>query len=303
MWNFWCRKPARSIAKTYCRDGIHPVRGFLNLQYFILRVIRHFLPEGLVRFLLRRNWIIKAGLETNDPFAAVQRYTHYLAERGLSLQGKRVLIFGYGGRFDTGFALLKKGASYVVLCDKYAPPDETHNLRRFQHEAKYFLTEKAGLRPRPEWMGLLQEDIRDESLIQHLEPFDLVISNSVYEHLEDVEGITKSLVRLTKAGGLHIHYVDLRDHLFKYPFEMLCFSEETWRRWLNPSSNHNRYRIWNYRAAFESCFKHVQIDILARDEAAFRRVLPYIRPEFVSGDMAEDSVSRIRVIASNDSQT
>lgn len=275
----------------------------MNLQYIILRVIRHFLPERLVRFLLRRNWIIKAGLETNDPFAAVQRYTEYLAERGLSLQGKRVLVFGYGGRFDIGYAFLKKGANYVLLCDRYAPPDETHNLRTFQQEETYFSMEKDGLRPRREWMGLLETDIRDESLIQNLEPFDLVISNSVYEHLADVEGITRSLARLTKTGGLHIHYVDLRDHLFKYPFEMLCFSEETWRRWLNPSSNHNRYRIWNYRAAFKSCFQHVQIDVLAREEDAFRRVLPHVRPEFCSGDMAEDSVSLIRVIASNESQT
>ena len=271
----------------------------MNLLYIILRVVRHFLPERVVRFLLLRNWIIEAGLETNDPFAAVQRYIDFLAERGLSLQGKRVLVFGYGGRFDIGFVLLQKGAGYVVLCDKYAPPDETHNWRTFQHEGKYFFPEKDGLRPRPEWMSLLQADIRDESLIRDLEPFDLVISNSVYEHLEDVEGITEALARLTKPGALHIHYVDLRDHLFKYPFEMLCFSENTWRRWLNPSSNHNRYRIWNYRAAFESCFRHVEIQVLARDEDAFRKVMPHVRPEFISGDMAEDSVSLIRVIASH----
>lgn len=270
----------------------------MNLQYIILRVVRHFLPEALVRFLLLRNWIIAAGLETNDPFAAVQRYVDFLSERGLSLQGKRVLVFGYGGRFDIGFVLLKQGAGYVTLCDKYAPPDETHNRRAFEHEEKYFLHEKEGIRPRPECMSLLQADIRDESVIRSLEPFDLVISNSVYEHLEDVEGITQALAQLTKPGGLHIHYVDLRDHLFKYPFAMLCFSEKTWRRWLNPSSNHNRYRVWNYRAAFESCFGHVTIDVLAREEEAFRKVLPHIRPEFISGNMAEDSVSLIRVIAS-----
>lgn len=270
----------------------------MNLQYIVLRVIRHFLPESLVRFLLLRNWIIEAGLETNDPFAAVQRYVDLLSERGLSLQGKRVLVFGYGGRFDIGFVLLKKGAGYVTLCDKYAPPDETHNRRAFQHEEKYFRQEKDGFRPRPEWMSLLQADIRDKTTIRNLEPFDLVISNSVYEHLEDVEGITEALAHLTKPDGLHIHYVDLRDHLFKYPFEMLCFSENTWRRWLNPSSNHNRYRIWNYRTAFESCFKHVKIDVLAREEDAFRKVLPHIRPEFISGDIDEDSVSLIRVMAS-----
>jgi SAM-dependent methyltransferase len=271
----------------------------LNLQYIILRVVRRFLPETIVRFLLLRNWIIKAGLETNDPVAAVQRYVDLLAQRGRSLHGKRVLVFGYGGRFDIGLVLLKRGAGYVTLCDKYALPDETHNLSTFEHEEKYFLREKAGLRPRPEFMNLLQADIRDETVIHNLEPFDLVISNSVYEHLDDVEGITRALARLTKPDGLHIHYVDLRDHLFKYPFAMLCFSEKIWRRWLNPSSNHNRYRVWNYRAAFESCFEHVTIDVLAREDEAFQKALPHIRPEFLSGSSAEDSVSLIRVIASN----
>lgn len=269
----------------------------MNLRYLIPRVVRHFLPEKVVRFLLLRNIIIQAGLETNNPVAAVQRYTNILAERGLSLQAKRVMVFGYGGRFDIGLGLLKAGAGHVVLCDKYALPDEDHNRRTFLQEEKYFVLENDRLRPRREWMTLLPADIRDEAVIRSTEPFDLIISNSVYEHLDDVEGTTQALARLTKPDGLHIHYVDLRDHYFKYPFEMLRFSERTWRSWLNPSSNHNRYRIWHYRKAFESCFKNVQIDVLAREEEAFRKLLPHIRTEFVSGNMAEDSVSLMRVIA------
>jgi hypothetical protein len=92
--------------------------------------------------------------------------------------------------------------------------------------------------------------------------------------------------------------VDLRDHFFKYPFEMLRFSENTWRRWLNPSSNHNRYRLWDYRRVFESCFGQVEIEVLDREEEAFRKLKPHIRPEFVSGKPEEDAVTLIRVIAS-----
>jgi hypothetical protein len=43
----------------------------------------------------------------------------------------------------------------------------------------------------------------------------------------------------------------------------------------------------------------VTIDVLAREEEAFRKVLPRLRPEFISGNMADDAVSLIRVIASN----
>jgi hypothetical protein len=92
--------------------------------------------------------------------------------------------------------------------------------------------------------------------------------------------------------------VDLRDHYFKYPFEMLRFSENTWRRWLNPSSNHNRYRLWDYRRAFQACFADVEVEIISREEEAFRKALPHLRPEFVSGDINEDAVSGIQVVAS-----
>jgi hypothetical protein len=92
--------------------------------------------------------------------------------------------------------------------------------------------------------------------------------------------------------------VDLRDHFFKYPFEMLRFSESTWRAWLNPSSNHNRYRLWNYRKAFEAHFRAVDIEILTREEESFRRLRPYIQPEFISGNMDEDSAATIRVVVS-----
>jgi len=271
---------------------------YLNLPYLIPRLARHFLPDNLVRALLLRNIIIRPGLETSSPFAAVQRYIDVLSERGLSFRGKRVLVFGYGGRFDIGFGLLKEGAAHVILCDRYASPDEVHNRQMFATEEKYFVSESKGLRPRPEWMTLLQSDIREIQATGEIQPIDIVLSSSVYEHLDDVEGITHALACLTKPDGIQIHFVDLRDHFFKYPFEMLRFSERTWRGWLNPSSNHNRYRLWHYRKAFEAHFEQVEIEVLSREEDVFRKLMPYIRPEFVSGNLQEDSVTLIRVIAS-----
>lgn len=270
---------------------------YLNLPYLIPRLVRHFLPEKLVRTLLLRSLIIRPGLETSNPFAAVQRYADVLSERGLSFRGKRVLVFGYGGRFDLGFGLLKEGAAHVGLCDKYAPPDEAHNRRMFGAEEKYFFVDRGGLRPRPEWMTLLESDIRDIEAAGEVEPVDMVVSSSVYEHLDDVEGITRALARLTRSDGVHIHFVDLRDHFFKYPFEMLRFSEETWRKWLNPSSHHNRYRLWNYRAAFEACFGKVEIEVLTHEYEAFHKLSPRIRPEFVSGNLEQDAAATMRVFA------
>lgn len=269
----------------------------MNLPYLLPRVVRHFLPEKIVRFLLLRSLVIEPGLETRDPQAAVQRYADVLAERGDSLQGKRVMVFGYGGRFDIGVGLLEAGVDSVVLCEKYAPPDDAHNRALLPRYEAHLRLDGERVRPRDERITLLEADIRDVRPGE-ISPVDLIISNSVYEHLDDVEGITRALAALTSADGLHIHFVDLRDHFFKYPFEMLCYSKSVWYGWLNPSSNHNRYRLWDYRRVFEASFSGVDILVRGRDEAQFQRVRSRIRPEFLSGNVEDDSVTMIRVVAS-----
>ena len=269
----------------------------MNLAYLLPRVARHFLPENTVRFLLRRRLIIRPGLETRIPQDAVARYQEALAAYGVSFSGRRVMIFGYGGSFGIGCALLRAGASHVVLCDKYARPDPEANRALLAEYGDYLVVQGDQVLPRSEWMTLLPADIREVAAQGSLAPVDAVLSSSVYEHLDDVEGITRALAALTAPEGFHLHYIDLRDHFFKYPFEMLCYSSRVWYGWLNPTSNHNRYRLWNYQAAFESCFGQVDLAVLDRDEAALQKTRSRIRPEFLSGDMQMDAVTRVRAFA------
>src|SRR5574341_17049 len=271
----------------------------LNLPYLLPRAVRHFLPERLTRFLLLHSLVIRPGLETADPGAAVYRYVEALDHKRVAMKGKRVLVFGYGGRFDVGLGLLEAGAGHVVLCEKYVAPDDAHNATLLQKYDAYLFLDHGPARPRPEYMTLLQADIRAVRPSIAFPPLDLVLSNSVYEHLDDVDGITRALAALTRPDGLHFHFVDLRDHFFKYPFEMLCYSEHIWRNWLNPSSNHNRLRLWDYRRVFEEYFEIVELEVLERDEASFERARPRIRAEFISGNLHEDCVTLIRVFASH----
>lgn len=269
----------------------------MSLAYLVPRVIRHFLPERIVRFMLLRSIIIKPGLETVDPQGAVQRYLDVLNSRQVSLRGKRVLVFGYGGRFDIGVGLLDAGARYVVLCDRYARPDQRHNEVLQRSHPEYINADGGSWRLSPKHMGLVEGDIRSLAPPDAGQRFDLVISTSVYEHVDAALGVTKALTRWTNENGLHIHFVDLRDHYFRYPFEMLKFSERVWKSFLNPTSNHNRLRLWDYRQIFEACFADVEVEVLARDEAAFAQARPEIRPEFISGTAAEDTASLIRIVA------
>ena len=94
----------------------------MNLKYLIPRLARHFLPEKLVRFLLLRGWIIRPGIETSSPAEAAERYKIDLANAGVKMQGKSILIFGYGGRFSLAIELLRLGAAHITLVDNFPRP-------------------------------------------------------------------------------------------------------------------------------------------------------------------------------------
>jgi hypothetical protein len=269
----------------------------LNIQYLFLRLVRHFIPESIARFLLKHRWIIRPGLESSDPLAAVDQYIKALAHYGRSIKGQRVLVFGYGGRFAVGVELLKQGASHVVLCDHFVLLDQERNLELLSKYGDYLLVENNEIMPRPEYITLRHGDIRDAKVQAEIPAVDLVLSTSVYEHLDDVNGITAALAKLSAPQGTHLHFVDLRDHYFKYPFEMLAYSQSLWRNFLNPTSNLNRFRLTNYREVFNTYFQKVDIAVLKRQEDEFRLVRSRIRPEFLSGDETVDSVTLIHVFA------
>jgi hypothetical protein len=270
----------------------------MTLLYIVPRLVRRFSPRGIVRLLLRHGILGSgpgAGAETSNPEAAARRYLDTLAELESSVVNQKLLLFGYGGSFGVACALLEAGAAHVVLCDRFASPDERRNLGLLPRYARYLVREDT-VTPRPAYMTIIQDDIRPIAAHGGGVAVDLVLSRSVFEHLDDVEGTTDSLVRLTKRAGTHVHFIDLRDHFFTYPFEMLCYSEPVWRRWLNPDSNLNRYRLSDYRRVFEQRFARVDIKAIRSDLAGFASAKRRIRPEFLTGDDQIDAVTVIRVV-------
>ena len=264
----------------------------MNLRYLVPRLVRHFTPEAFARFLLQRRWLIRPGLETTDPQAAVERYVRTIEEQGRTIRGKRLMVFGYGGSYAVGVRLLAEGAAHVILCEHYVLPDPKRNRELLADFGDFLASDRGGVRPRTEFLTLLHGDIRQIPT----EPVDVVVSTSVFEHLRDVAGTARALARATVQHGLGVHFIDLRDHFFKYPFEMLSFSAGLWNSFLDPTSHLNRYRIKDYRACFEACFARTEIKVLGSDEVALADVRHRILPEFLSGDEVEDAATLIRVV-------
>jgi SAM-dependent methyltransferase len=269
----------------------------IPLDYLILRLIRRHLPDGVVRLLLRRRIIIQPGLETLAPAEAAQRFLGALKATGQSLGGCRVLLFGYGGNFGVGLALLRAGARHVVLLDPYAVPLAGVNLALAAKGNPYLTISGSQALPNPEWMTVVDAPL-GRYLADGGHPVDLVFSNSVLEHVDRLDAVVPQLARVTAPGGQQFHFIDMRDHFFKHPFEMLCHSERAWRGFLNPGSNLNRLRAPDYERLFRRSFAEVTVEPLETDIAAFRAARPRIRPEFLTGDETRDAVTRVFLRAS-----
>ncbi|HEX7556551.1 MAG TPA: methyltransferase domain-containing protein [Leptolinea sp.] len=269
----------------------------MNISYILLRLVRHFLPERITRALLLRGLIIRPGLETRSPKEAAVRYQRDLQTMGIDIQGKDILIFGYGGRFALGCNLLKLGARHVTLCEFAAHPDETANAALLPEFKKYLAHQSDKTFPREEWITLLQGDIRELVFHADIRKADIVCSTSVFEHLTDPDGILDALVNITSPDGIQIHYIDLRDHFFKFPFEMLTYSPVIWKTWLNPTSNLNRWRLPAYEKLFHQRFEQVDVQVFERNLPAWDTISARILPEFITGDPQVDAVTQIRVFA------
>ncbi len=270
----------------------------MKLAYVLPRFVRHILSDDLVKFMLEKRFILKPGLETSNPQAAVANYMKNLAKYQVDIRGKRILVFGYGGRFDVGCGLLINGAKQVILLDRFSRPDPSLNKLLLGTYPQYVTIQNGFVVPSGEELVLVEGNILLKEVQEKIEKVDVILSNSVYEHISQVEEITRILAKLLTPQGISFHTIDLRDHYFKYPFEMLTFSEKTWVRWLNPTSNHNRYRYRDYEKIFGSCFEDSQIKILERLPEEFLKAKPHILPEFLTGDPEIDNVSIISVFAS-----
>ncbi len=263
----------------------------MNIEYLLARFVRKFTPEYLFNFFLQKGIFIKPGIETSNPNEALSQYLNVLNKQDISIVGKKCLLFGYGGNFGLGCMLLEKGAKHVILMDKYAHPNTKRNLALLPRYEKYLEYTDKEILPRSDYITLHHEDIQKLSTT-----VDIVLSSSVFEHVEDVEEVTQALAALMNPKGVQVHFIDLRDHFFKYPFEMLCYSEKIWYKWLNPSSYLNRYRMFDYQRVFEQNFTNVEIIVLERNMDVFKKVQSRVRKEFLSNVTEIDSITSILVI-------
>ena len=267
----------------------------MNIPYISARIIRRSMPKRLVDFLRNRSIIFKPGIETANPAEAAEIQSSLLQSFGRSIEKSSIAVFGYGGSFGLAAQLLSKGASRVSLIDLHENLNDIANRSAYSKHPEYFNKQNGRVIPNPNFISVHHGDILDDP--PEIEPVDLLLSSSVLEHIPDLAAIIKTLNTLIKPDGAQLHRVDLGDHVKNYPFEMLTYSETMWKKFLNPPSNLNRLRLWDYENVFNTLFSKVELNIEGRNLEAFRNCKSDILLEFLSGSDENDSVIGISIYA------
>lgn len=199
----------------------------------------------------------------------VRRAQAAIAPLGKSIVGARVLELGAGihNPFGTSLLMLAHGAASTAAVemgsfDVLASPATAWNWMFAQalfpeharrvHEALDLASLAAGslvAAGRPPGLRLHHGAIET---FEAGEPFDLVVSNAVCEHLLDYEACVGALAALTAPGGLHVHKIDFNDHDY---YEKAAPREEDRLAFLfkpgpGPSGTTNRLRMGEFMDVF-----------------------------------------------------
>lgn len=254
-----------------------------NLEYVALRLVRRFLFTDR---MLARPWVraLVPHYRTNwnevDPFPIARRYADFLQERSLPAEA-RWLEIGVGATNTTGYALAaemrRRGASgfQITLLEPFVPLAEAIDAQILQRVAAQSGIEASELRA-----GVCRLTAMPDRAGRG---FDAIFSSSVLEHVSDPRGLFADLARVAAPGGRSYHFVDYRDHFFKYPYHFLQFSRATWDRFLNPGDL-PRWRLSDHLRLLREGGWDVEVREETSDAAAFAAVAERLAPEFDGTD-------------------
>jgi SAM-dependent methyltransferase len=208
-----------------------------------------------------------------------------------TLAGLSVLEIGPGGNLGLAAALLGFGAGRVVCIDQDCLCFERELDDAFYEELNARLggrligvLERSGSRWRlPPDRFEYRTDVAIERAPFADASFDFIFSCACLEHVSDPDGAIRQMRRLLRVGGRVLHQIDFRDHRdFARPLEFLRYSNGFWR-WISAGSYINRWRVSQFRSAFQGAGFRILKEIETGDDINGERVpaeyLAALRPQ------------------------
>jgi SAM-dependent methyltransferase len=254
-----------------------------DLPYLVPRVIRRkCFPTAIPRVLSA--WLpgFRANAGTRSCARVLNLYDKYLKERlGTSWPGgRRILEVGIGATNSSAYEAVALGAKSAVAFEPFVALDPALDAPLLAECAQ-----RHGLAAETIAAGVRRVTALDELTAASI---DLILSNSVLEHVGDMDALASGLARVLAPGGSMLHLVDYRDHYFRYPYHHLLWSDEVWARWLNPGDL-PRWRISDHVKCFERHGFGVEILRATSLVAEFEKVRDRFHSRFDGYD--EDAMS------------
>lgn len=244
---------------------------FQRTEYVALRLVRRFLfTEGLANKVAR--WLPYYTTNANEqrPIGVVEGYLRYLKPANVSLTGGSVLEVGAGRTNAVGYGLFRAGAGPVTLLEPFVPFDEDRDTKIRAAIPACAEVDTSKIRRIASFAEISTSSV------------DILLSNSVLEHVRDLALFFSECSRVLTRGGIMLHLVDYRDHFFKYPYGFLLFEEETWSRWLNPGDL-PRWRLDDHMKAMQAHGFNVRVLERATQALAFESVKDKLAARFRNG--------------------
>ncbi|MFZ5426619.1 MAG: class I SAM-dependent methyltransferase [Thermodesulfobacteriota bacterium] len=244
-----------------------------NLEYVTLRIVRKFLfkADALDRIgAFLPYWRVNQG--RLDPEPIVTAYQKLARLAGVDILDKRVAELGCGAANGTGYEWTSRFGGTWIGVEPYA---------LFDPELDERLLEQARWRnPRA-----TRDNARRVRELAALDDgsVDVIVSNSVLEHVRDPDGLFRECWRVLAPGGTMLHRVDYRDHFFKYPFHFLTFSKGFWDTMLDPGDL-PRFRLDDHLDALARCGFHAEVAGRETDRASLDAVAPFLDGQFARRD-------------------
>lgn len=197
-------------------------------------------------------------------------YRSQLESKKVNCDGARILEVGPGVGFGAAAYLVASGASVTVADRWLAPWQDGYHDKFYAALAKAIVDEV----PNPRVIARLAErgsydggpisllPISAERLSSaKVDPFDVIMSNAVLEHVPGLAAAARALHAATRPGGFGFHQIDMRDHRdFSRPLEYLLFTAAAWEK-LSTAAN------WEYgsqrrKSAYEDAFRNTGFELV-----------------------------------------
>jgi len=175
-----------------------------------------------------------------------EKYSRHISKTDIcaALKNKTLVELGPGDTMATGLFFLAYGAARVVCFDRFKLIVNSQKNTLIARQILSILPEPQQLQLQTilsfDNQGQMSLDITrlqyqhslDEKIGLENNSVDIIVSNAVLEHVQNLNALFASMYRILKPGGLMVHAADLKSHDLHHTTELDFLTVPDWLWWL-----------------------------------------------------------------------